>query len=245
MKVEGGILSPGRGKVGPVVMSEWKGQPYIKIKVTPPNPRTPAQFYSRALLTALGNIMKNAVEDISKPYIDPLLKKMSGYNALIQKNYSIIAGENPKLVPTPPDTALISNPFIPVIDSLILSQGQLEPLGGILSAERNIATDEVDFAWNPATAGNGESTDTVVLVVIRAPKIINLNNPDIASTIDDLQPALLFMSSTSTRADGLATLPIFPGLTIGNLRAFAFATRVQGGKPYSSITSNSEITQEV
>src|SRR5690606_17185018 len=53
-----GILGGGRGAVGTVVMSQWRGKDVIRARVTPRNPNTAAQQGQRSLFGHAVRIVK-------------------------------------------------------------------------------------------------------------------------------------------------------------------------------------------
>lgn len=63
-----GILGGGRNAVGTVVMSRWKGEDVIRARVTPSNPRTPAQRRTRALFAALAALASFVMDSFVRPY---------------------------------------------------------------------------------------------------------------------------------------------------------------------------------
>ena len=90
VKIKCGILSRTTGKVGGVVGGSWKGINYIREHVTPANPQTAAQQGQRAKMRMAVKLVKPVVSTILNVYVDPLVRRMSGFNRFIKTNINRI-----------------------------------------------------------------------------------------------------------------------------------------------------------
>jgi len=85
--IKQGILGAGSGKVGGVIMSSWKGIATIRsMPSTVENPNTAAQQTQRGKFSQAVQTARILLPDLIRPYWDPYVKGMSGYNAFIKAN---------------------------------------------------------------------------------------------------------------------------------------------------------------
>lgn len=85
--IKQGILGAGSGKVGGVIMSSWKGIATIRsMPSTVENPNTAAQQTQRGKFGQAVQTARILLSDLIRPYWDPYVKGMSGYNAFIKAN---------------------------------------------------------------------------------------------------------------------------------------------------------------
>jgi hypothetical protein len=93
-KIEAGILGKTHGKVASVVAANWKGINYIKERVTPRNPRTPAQQAWRqnyAWANNFGQAFRNTFQkNIAEPFIAKQGLKLTWQMDWIRRNIGII-----------------------------------------------------------------------------------------------------------------------------------------------------------
>lgn len=81
------IISEARGKVADAVFSVWKGRPYIRQRVIPANPQTPAQDTVRESLARcveLWQSLELQITDVQDTYATGY--RMSGFNWFMQQN---------------------------------------------------------------------------------------------------------------------------------------------------------------
>ena len=140
-----GILGSIRNKVGGVVAFDWKGINAVRAYAVPSNPQTAAQQTHRGLfgdVTHLGSLLNSL---ICIPYWDPFAEKMSGFNAFVQRNMS-----------------LVSDP-IDYLDCQV-SEGSLE--SEVISGSiYDPSLGNLTISWTPSGLGNGQNTDPAVAVV--------------------------------------------------------------------------------
>lgn len=145
-----GILGGFKNKVANVVGSSWKGIAVIKaLPLSVANPRTAAQQTQRGNFAGIVAIAKPMLSGVIKPLWDRFAHQMSGYNAFVQANISVMDG------------LVIDKPL-----DLVISRGTLytPPL---VSVEIISAGDAAQVTWNPSTIGqNGQSTDVIYCVLI-------------------------------------------------------------------------------
>lgn len=101
MKIKfGAIVTDGRGKIGGHVASKNRSGAYLRTKVTPSNPDTPAQSQARSLLGSLSQAWRDltdaqrlawnsAVTDWSKTDIFGDIKNPTGLNLYIKVNANL------------------------------------------------------------------------------------------------------------------------------------------------------------
>lgn len=96
----GMMMTDARGKLGGQVFSKNRGGSYVRTKVTPSNPRTVAQMFSRSILGVLSvkwnaltdaqrSEWNNAVEDWQKTDIFGDIKKPTGKNLFVGINKNL------------------------------------------------------------------------------------------------------------------------------------------------------------
>jgi hypothetical protein len=90
-KTYSGILGRLSGAVANVVGGSWKGISYIRERVTPANPRTPAQTQNRLAMALITYWAKTLILPFLRPFIDRRTRKMSGINFITSRNYPIFA----------------------------------------------------------------------------------------------------------------------------------------------------------
>jgi hypothetical protein len=141
-----GILGPGKGKVGGAVMSKWKAINYIRGYAVPSNPQTVDQTAHRVKFKAIVVLAQKLMSLCIPQNWDPFYNTMSGFNAFVKDNFSLLDGTN-KLT-----------------SSIITSKGTLEPV--ILSScVYTTGTGSMSLVWVGDIFGNGLSTDTLFFVV--------------------------------------------------------------------------------
>jgi hypothetical protein len=142
-----GILGGFSGKVGPVVGGKWKDIDYMRSYVIPANPNTAGQQTVRTRFAELVAYSRNLLSVVLQTYWDPFYSNMSGFNAFMSENYSLLDGSNI------------------ITANNIFSKGTLEPLHGC-SAVYTSGTGVVQFTNDGTIQGNGLGTDSVFLGVI-------------------------------------------------------------------------------
>jgi len=145
-KILNGILGGGVGKVGGVVMSNWKGIDTLRAYSVPANPNSSAQQTQRTLFAAVLAFLRLILTTVIQPYWDPFAVGQSGFNEAMSKN----------LLAWADDTAF---------DDAIVSQGNLEQ-ETITTATYNATTGAVEIQWTPSGLGNGEDTDSAVGIMV-------------------------------------------------------------------------------
>lgn len=146
-KILSGILGGFSGKVGPVVGGKWKDIDYMRSYVIPSNPNTPGQQTVRTKFAKLVEMSRGLLAAILQPYWDPFQSSMSGFNAWISANYSLLDGSN----------LLTANN--------IMSKGTLEGLYTIIGSYVS-GTGVVTVTWDGDIFGNGLGTDNVMLIAV-------------------------------------------------------------------------------
>jgi len=91
--IQQGILGAGKGKVGGVIMSSWKGISTIRsMPASVANPQTVAQTAQRTKFAAVVAVARLLLSEMIAVYWDPFAKKMSGYNDFVKRNISCFTG---------------------------------------------------------------------------------------------------------------------------------------------------------
>lgn len=151
-RIPQGILGGGSGKVGPTVMSSWKGIPVLKaMPLSVANPKTAAQTTQRGYFSTASKWGSDLLSTIVKPLWDRFAQKESGYNAWVKANLPAIS----------------HTPAVIYAD-LIMSNGTL---AGFLNPA--IATTEdaqLDFTWDLNTTGDFFASDQLYLAVYNPAK---------------------------------------------------------------------------
>jgi len=86
-RIKSGILGRVSGAVGNVVGGSWKGIGYIRERVIPANPRSPAQTANRLALALCTFWSKPLIVPFLRPFMDRRVRRMSGFNFLAQRNF--------------------------------------------------------------------------------------------------------------------------------------------------------------
>lgn len=141
-----GIMGPGSGKVGGVIMSNWKAINYIRGYAVPSNPRTLDQVAQRTKFKTIIQFAQKLMTSVIPQAWDPFYDRMSGFNAFVKQNWD--------------DFKLTSQPTT----NTIMAKGTLEGII-ISSAAYNSSTGLIGVIWNPDIFGNGLSTDLMFFVI--------------------------------------------------------------------------------
>ncbi len=138
-----GILHSGKGKIGPVIMSEWKGIPYIKSYVIPKDPKTPAQLSHRAKIKCLSDFLKPNYASYIKTYFTKAIEglAMSQWNKFFQVNTSVIDPKNN-------------------YKNILISYGDVDPVE-ITMCQYNTSTDRMTIQWNSGSGNNSTPSDNI------------------------------------------------------------------------------------
>ena len=148
--IKRGILGGFSNKVANVVGSSWKGIAVIKsLPLSVANPRTAQQQTQRGKFASIVHLAGQALAGVVKPLWDRFSHQMSGYNAFIRANISVMS-ETGILTPA----------------QFVISQGTLKTVP-FISAVMNSGRDEIFVTWNSSIdGGNGSNTDDVYVCVI-------------------------------------------------------------------------------
>lgn len=225
MKLTQGILGPGRGKVGPIICSVWKGINYAKGYFKPPQPRTGPQVYSRALMSLLGEQLSYATADIFQPFIDPLVSDMSGFNKAIQFNRPL----QPEYLPAFLDNTVTLNPEL-----ISYLNGPLT-ITTFTSCTYDTATGDVTFTWPTTTEGNQQFEDTIIGIFVRSGQINKIHEGQIVSKA---RYCYSFITDPTPRLNGTIGITASTGLELNTCHAYLIATRMENEKPFNSPTAN-------
>jgi hypothetical protein len=141
-----GILGGFSGKVGPVVGGKWKDVDYMRSYVVPANPNTAGQQTVRTKFAQLVAYARDLLSTILQTYWDPFESSMSGFNAWISANYSLVDGSN----------LLTANS--------IMARGTLEPCA-IVTATYNTSDGSLNVSWSDEINGNGDGLDDIKVVL--------------------------------------------------------------------------------
>lgn len=142
-----GILGGFSGKVGPVVGGNWKSINYMRSYVVPAESNTPGQQAARSRFAAIVAYGRTVLSTILQPFWDPFYNTMSGFNAFVSSNYSLLDGS---------DVITANN---------IMSKGTLE-VASITSCTYDTGSGDVVANYDSTPSGNGLTTDEVSVVVI-------------------------------------------------------------------------------
>ena len=96
-RIQQGILGGGRGAVGPVVMTRWKGKDVLRPRVTPSNPRTPKQVAQRELFRRLTQAGSALMDGFVKPYWQQFVgsgqNATTAFNEFIRANMAVMRAD--------------------------------------------------------------------------------------------------------------------------------------------------------
>jgi len=176
------LISAASGKIGDVVMSKWKGIPYVRRRVIPSNPQSGLQCKQRfCLKTAL--TLWQSVKAWAKPpwTLSVSGYAISGYNSFMDQVMTLLApqlsesgvGEDP--IWTAPAVTVLSpynNAYAGLIDVQAGTPGDLEMVitwtarGGVAAANKVKPYFRLDdaTAWSTAAAVL-ESAATITIVL--------------------------------------------------------------------------------
>jgi hypothetical protein len=190
-KLSAGILGQVKGKVANVVGATWKGTNYVRARVIPSNPNSPAQQAQRSLMAVIVLYGKQILTSVIQVLWDPLSTKVSGWNLYTKKNL---------------DAMDSSTDF----SNMKFSDGSLE--GAVIaSAVYDDDSDTVAITWSEAIVANGSLGDKAVGILLdtetgicysdvgsqtRDDELITFNVPD-GRTAASLHSYLFFYDSTS------------------------------------------------
>lgn len=152
----GAIVVDGSGKIGGHVVSKNRGGKYLRTKVTPTNPNTPAQASARALLSSLSTqwaeldpaerlSFNNAVASFATTDIFGDIKNPSGFNLFVKLNANLSITGQAAITAAPEK---IEVPFAP-----------------LLSAEGLVATQALSLAFD------GAGLDGTIVLVSATPAL--------------------------------------------------------------------------
>lgn len=141
--IKAGILSNVSGAVAGVVGGTWKGRNYLRARVTPANPNTPAQQTQRSKMSKCVAFAKLILGTVLNVYVDPYQKTMSGFNWFVKNNIALFGS-----------TINYSN--------IIVVEGKLYPIQ-ITTVERT--DDSLDIVYSSANGSNGSATDLIGAVI--------------------------------------------------------------------------------
>jgi len=151
-----GILGSGKGKIGGVIMSSWKGISTIRsMPASVANPQTVAQTAQRNKFAAVVAVARLLLSELIAVYWDPFAKKMSGYNDFVKRNIACFTGG---VFATPAD--------------FVAARGTLVGVSG-LTVEASFSIHRID-CWFTNNSGVGDALDTDLahMVVYNATKNI-------------------------------------------------------------------------
>ena len=139
-----GILGGGRGAVGTVVMSQWRGKDVIRARVTPSNPNTAAQQGQRSRFAQAVRIVKTWGRSLYAADWNRAVGDLPGFQSLTTLLLRNVDRETGLLgVPAP------------------VSLGALEGLRDLTVSA--LAPDEVGVSWTPGVLADGDGTDQVTV----------------------------------------------------------------------------------
>ena len=174
--LERGILGGGRNAVGTVVMSKWRGKDTIRARVTPANPKTPAQTIQRDLFATLTRAGASLMEAFVRPY----WRRFEGHGRSATTAFNEFVRANVRIMRDGAIPGFAAGVFDAA--QLLLTRGELAP-----AEPTGLADDDgsVRIAWAP---GAGAADDAVAVVVT------------------DLAGQLVAVETGAARGDGGLTL---------------------------------------
>ena len=182
-RLEQGILGGGRGAVGPVVMTKWKGKDVLRPRVTPSNPRTPKQVRQRRLFGRLTQAGSALMDGFVRPYWQQFAETGNGaqtaFNEFVRTNMAVMRSSEPTLAGAPAaefDAA-----------QLLLTRGPVPAADPTDAVDDN---GQVRIEWDASADALAPAADAVAVVAT------------------DLTGTPVAVSDGYTRADGGATLGV-------------------------------------
>lgn len=222
MKILTGILDNGRGKVGPVIGSEWKGQAYLKEYFIPANPQSEKQVFQRAKFLLAKWCASSVLESWCQGILDANYDNMSGFNALMR----CIISTQPVYSP---------GEFLTYIQlqnaDRMFSQGNLHA-GACTVAEYSTGTGAFEVHWDTGLGTDGLATDKVSIIV-HWNSLLNSLKAGEKPTFATFRRCFAFVD-VETRTDGVYTGALSAGLDATDLWANVIFHRPLNGKSYLS-----------
>lgn len=146
--IKSGILGGFKNKVGPVVGSSWKGISVMRgMPESVANPNTVAQQVQRTKFSRVSKFASQLLTSVIKPYWDSDAKKMSGYNAFVQRNIDAFAVDNE-----------------PAMEAILMTRGRLAPTE--IKNTSMLSENNVQIAWDGASVGLGQSSMDIAHAVV-------------------------------------------------------------------------------
>ena len=223
-----------RGKMGDFVGSVWKTIDYVRVLCFPTQRGTyqnyldykaglitierfsyPQFNYRRLVLGPLGYVSRMNMSN----WIDPVWSRlatqqhllMTGMNLFIQKASALFWNSMPNK-----DQEYNVTTNAPLLTSLVVSDGDLEPIAEILTAKYTTGTGALVVTFDKTCYGNGQATDEVQWLVMRKPLVNGAYQPILYSY--GSIPALFGVP----RDDATITIALPTGLTVGDLCVYLF-----------------------
>lgn len=139
----GSIIVAGSGKIGGHVASRNRGGAYLRTKVTPLNPKTPAQNAVRGNFSALSKQWSglatglrlgwnNAVSDFAKTDIFGDLRNPSGFNLFVKLNTNLTNSAQANITAVPAKLPIIFSAINSVNFAIVAATGTIT-LGNVLN----------------------------------------------------------------------------------------------------------------
>lgn len=184
-----------RGKLGDAVGSIWKTVDYVRVLCFPTQRGTyenylllkaglitPERFsykqfnFRRLALSPLGFVARSNMTNWINPVWSRLATArsllMTGMNLFIQEACAVFWESMPNK-----DLEYDVDTNAPLLTSLVVSDGDLEPVAEILTAEYTTGTGALVVTWDTATYGNGSADDNVEWLVMRKPLVNGIYEP--------------------------------------------------------------------
>ena len=181
-RIDQGILGGGRGAIGPVVMTKWKGKDVLRPRVTPSNPRTPKQVRQRRLFGRLTQAGSALMDGFVKPYWQQFADTGNGaqtaFNEFVRTNMAVMRSASVAGAPAAEFDAA----------QLLLTRGPVPAADPTRASDDN---GQVRIEWDAAVGDALAPADDNVAIVVT-----------------DLTGTPVSVSDGHTRADGAATVGV-------------------------------------
>jgi len=223
------------GKIGDAVGGVWKGIDWVRVRVDPTQRGTyalylalkagtiPPESFSykqfnlrRLIIGPLGFVarcnMHNWINPVWTRLATARHEALTGINLFIKEAFAPFWGSMP-------DTSVEFDPVTnsPLLTSLLVSDGDLEPIAEILTAKYTTGTGALVVTWDDSFYGNGATDDMIYCLVMRKPLVTAEYQPALYSYGTCLFGSMI----TRTSATGTWTLPA--GLTPADLTCYLIA----------------------
>ena len=237
-----------RGKLNGSVGGAWKGIDWVRVLVIPTTRGSIEKYRAfkagtigsfafsykqfnirHAVVNVLGFLTRKFYSSLVIVWHDYLLKhpglKLSEMNAFTKENIARFFASMPNK-----NGEYVAATNAPLLTSLKVSKGDLEPVQTILTAVYTTGTGALVFTWATGIFENGLATDKIFWAVAKKPI---LESDGVAGTFNPSLYLYGMADAGSTRTTGTDTVTLPTGLTATDLTLYVFLQDLAGTIGYS------------